>query len=145
MGYIKQFDTIEMRYPDNLTSNPEMMNSADADKLEVIIGQKKTHLNFDKGTAPLAIGDRKTITVPPEEAFGPKRRELILELEKKQFPDTVSPAKGQTVRIQQRDGKTLNASIVDIKDESIVLDANHPMAGKTLVFDIELVAVSYGK
>ena len=143
MGYIKQFDTIEMSYPENLVSDPEMMNSTDAEILEISIGQKKTHLNFEKGTAPLAIGDRKTITVPPEDAFGHKRRELILNLEKKQLPDTVSPTKGQTVRIQQQDGKTLDASIVDLKNESVVLDANHPMAGKTLVFDIELVAVSY--
>jgi FKBP-type peptidyl-prolyl cis-trans isomerase 2 len=146
MGYIKQnqFDTIEIRYPDNLVKDPEMLDSTDADKLEVAIGQKKTHLNFKKGTAPLAIGDRKTIAVPPEDAFGPTRQELIIELEKKQLPDTVSPAKGQTVRIQQGDGKTLDASIVALKDESVVLDANHPMAGKTLVFDLELVAVSYG-
>lgn len=143
MGYIKQFDTIEMRCPDNLISEPEKMKSTDQERLEVSIGQKKTYLNFDNGTAPLAIGDRKTITVPPEDAFGPKRPELILELEKKQLPRSDSLAKGKAVRIQQPDGKMIEASIVDINDELVVLDANHPMAGKTLVFDIELVAVSY--
>ena len=145
MGYIKPMETIEIRYPDNLVSGREVIKSTETEELEVRIGQKKTYLNFDTGDAPLAIGDRKTITVPPEDAFGPKRQELIIELEKKQLPDTVSPAKGQPVRIRQQDGKTLDASIVDLKDESVVLDANHPMAGKTLVFDLELIAVSYSK
>ena len=143
MGYIKAFDVIEMSYPEDLVSDPKIIDSTDMEKLEVSIGQKKEYLDFISGTAPLAIGDRKTIIVPPEEAFGPKRGELIIELKKKRLPDSVSPAKGQPVRVQQQNGKTLDASIVDVKDESIVLDANHPMAGKTLVFDLELVAVSY--
>jgi FKBP-type peptidyl-prolyl cis-trans isomerase SlpA len=63
-------------------------------------------------------------------------------LEKKRLPDTVSPAKGQPVRVQQQSGKTLDASIVDVKNESVVIDANHSMAGKTLVFYLELFAVS---
>jgi len=66
-----------------------------------------------------------------------------MRLEKEKLPETVSPAKGQAVRVKQADGNTLEASIADIRDESIILDANHPLAGKSLVFDIELVAVSY--
>ena len=91
----------------------------------------------------MAIGDRKTVTVLPEDAFGQKRHELVFELDKKKLPETVAPAKGQTVRVYQSDGNVFDASVADIRDESVVLDANHPLAGKTLVFDIELVAVSY--
>ncbi len=143
MGYIKPSEKIEMYYPGTLVDDHEMTNSAVSEQLEVMIGQKKVHLTFDKGDSPLAIGDRKTITVPPEEAFGERRDELVFELEKKRLPESAAPAKGQAVRVQQEDGNTLDASVADISDESVIIDANHPMAGKTLVFDIELVAVSY--
>jgi FKBP-type peptidyl-prolyl cis-trans isomerase 2 len=143
MGYIKLPDIIEVSYPENLINDSEMIDAEDDGKLEINIGRKKTYLNLNEGTAQSEIGARKTITVPAAEAFGPKREGLIIELKKEHLPDKVSPAKGQTVRIEQRDGKKLDASVVDLKDESIVLDANHPLAGKTLVFDIELVAVSY--
>jgi peptidylprolyl isomerase len=143
MGYVKGFDIIEIRYPENVVSDPEKIVSTDMNKLEISIGQKKEYLDFFRGTTPMAIGNRKTITVPPEEAFGPKRRELIIEVEKKWFPDTASPTKEQTVRVEQQNGKMLDTSIVDVKEDSIVLDANHPLAGKTLIFDLEFVAVSY--
>ena len=143
MGYIIPFDIIEMNYPDTLVGDPGTVDEADKEILEVQIGEKKTHLNFNKATASSAIGDRKTITVSPEHAFGRRRDELVFELEKKKLPKTVAPARGQTVRVLQADGNTFAASITDIKEESVVVDANHPLAGKTLVFDIELVAVAY--
>jgi FKBP-type peptidyl-prolyl cis-trans isomerase 2 len=122
-----------------------LRHNTDREELEVTIGQKRIHLNFNKAAAALAIGDRKTITVPPEDAFGRRRDELVFELEKKKLPKTASAAKGQAVRVRQADGNAFDASIAEIRDDSVILDANHPLAGKTLVFDIELVAVSYGR
>lgn len=145
MGYIRPFETIEMQYPGTLVDDRELIHSSDREELEVMIGQKRVRLHFNKGAAPLAIGDRRTITVPPEDAFGQRREELVFELEKEKLPETALPAKGQAVRVRQADGNAIDASIAEIRDESVVLDANHPMAGKTLVFDIELVAVSYGR
>ena len=86
MGYIIPFDIIEMNYPDTLVGDPGTVDEADKEILEVRIGEKKTHLNFNKATASSAIGDRKTITVSPEHAFGRRRDELVFELEKKKLP-----------------------------------------------------------
>lgn len=145
MGYIRPFETIEMQYPGTLVDDRELKHSTDQEQLEVTIGQKSVHLNFNSGAAPFAIGDRRTISVPPEDAFGRRREELVFELEKEKLPEIATPAKGQAVRIRQADGNAFDASIAEIRDDSVVLDANHPLAGKTLVFDIELVAVSYGR
>ena len=92
MGYIRAFETIEMEYPENLVDNRELINSSDRGELELVIGHKRVPLYFSKREAPLAIGERKTVTVPPEDAFGEKRDELVFELEKKKLPKTVSPA-----------------------------------------------------
>jgi FKBP-type peptidyl-prolyl cis-trans isomerase 2 len=143
MGYIRPLEKIEMKYPGKLVDDRKLAHSTDREELEVAIGQKRVQLNFNKGAAPLGIGDRRTITVPPEHAFGRRREDLVFELEKEKLPETASPEMGQAVRIRQADGNAFDASIAEIRDDSVVLDANHPLAGKTLVFDIELVAVSY--
>jgi peptidylprolyl isomerase len=89
----------------------------------------------------MEVGQTKTITIPPEEAYGPRRDELKFDVDKKAFPEHIEPALGQQFQMEQADGRPLNVMVADITDDKVTLDANHPLAGKTLIFDIELLEI----
>jgi FKBP-type peptidyl-prolyl cis-trans isomerase 2 len=79
--------------------------------------------------------------VPPEEGFGQRKQELIGTVKKSSFPDHIAPTVGQQVQLQLPNGKNLNVSVADIEDEIVTLDGNHPLAGHTLKFDVEMIDI----
>jgi FKBP-type peptidyl-prolyl cis-trans isomerase 2 len=90
----------------------------------------------------MEVGEKKTITVPPEQAYGPKREELVVQVEKSDLPEHVSPTIGKRFRIRQSDGDDFHVIVADISEDTVTLDANHPLAGVTLFFDLELVEIA---
>ena len=106
------------------------------------VGKQKVIPGFEKGIVGMEVGQSKTITIKPEDAYGPKREELIFEVNKSAFPENIDPALGQQLQMEQPDGQPLNVMVADITDDKVKLDANHPLAGKTLVFDIELLEIA---
>ena len=87
-------------------------------------------------------GDTKTIEISPDEAYGPRRKDLVIDVPKSDLPDDMTPTIGQGLRMRQPDGGNIDLIITDINEESITLDANHPLAGHTLIFDLELVEIA---
>jgi len=87
-------------------------------------------------------GETKTITIPPEEAYGPRRKELIADIKRSDLPEHISPAMGKQLRIRHSDGHHTDVIITDMTADRVTLDANHPSAGITLTFDIQLVAIT---
>jgi FKBP-type peptidyl-prolyl cis-trans isomerase 2 len=96
---------------------------------------------FEKGVMGMEVGQNKTVTIPPEEGYGQKRDELKFEVKKSAFPEHIEPALGQQLQMEQPNGHPLNVMVTDMTDETVTLDANHPLAGKTLIFDIELIEI----
>ena len=97
---------------------------------------------FENGVIDMEVGDSKRITISPEEGYGERREELVVKVLKNEFPDHITPAVGQQLQIKQGEGDILNMNITALDEENVTLDANHPLAGHTLLFDVELVEVA---
>ena len=90
----------------------------------------------------MSIGEKKTVTIAPDEAYGQKRDDLVLNINKTEFPENVEPELGQQLQLTQSDGGIVVVTVTNVEEEKVTLDANHPLAGKTLIFDIELMEIA---
>lgn len=116
--------------------------SEEDEPVEFVIGEGDIISGMEEEVVGMAVGDQKTITVPPEKGFGPIKKELIKVVEKKDFPENLTPTVGLQVQLKKPDGDVIDASVIDIKGESVYLDANHPLAGETLKIDVELLDIA---
>jgi peptidylprolyl isomerase len=89
----------------------------------------------------MKVGDKKTINIPFMEAYGPKQAEMIVEFPKTQFPPDLNPEVGMALTMNNGQGQQFQVNVVEVKEEVVVLDANHPLAGQDLTFDLELVSI----
>jgi peptidylprolyl isomerase len=89
----------------------------------------------------MSPGDSKTVHIPVEQAYGPRRDDMILEVPPQEFPPDVEPHVGDRLQIRQADGKAFQVTVSDVTDTAVILDGNHPLAGEDLTFEIELVAI----
>ncbi len=87
-------------------------------------------------------GETKTISIPADDAYGPKQQDLILTVPRSKLPEGLTPSVGQRLQMSKSDGGTVEVVVNDINDETVIIDANHPLAGKTLVFDVHLVEIA---
>ena len=109
--------------------------------LEFTVGKGEVIQGLEEAVIGMKAGDTKTVTTPPEKAYGPRHKELITKLKRDKFPDNIEPTIGLEIQARQQDGNIIDLIITDITDEEITLDANHPLAGETLVLNVELVGV----
>jgi FKBP-type peptidyl-prolyl cis-trans isomerase 2 len=110
--------------------------------VEVTIGGGKFMPGFEEGVVGMKAGERKSIKVSPEQAYGPWVPELLFDMEKEDFPKHVSPDVGNEIHVRHGDGSVLNFVITAVNENSVTMDANHPLAGETLDFDIHLLQVN---
>ena len=110
--------------------------------MEFIVGDGEVMPGIEKGVIGMEPWETKTIEIPPEEAFGSRRKELVIEVAKRDLPDKITPTMGQRLKMRHPDGGHIELMITDVKEETITLDANHPLAGHTLFFDLELVEIA---
>lgn len=134
--------TVKVHYTGKLDDGTVFDSSKGRDPFEFTIGTGSVIPGFERGVVGMAVGDTKTITITPNEAYGQVRQELIADVKKSHFPPDIIPEVGKQLQMQQPDGRPLNVVISDIQGETVTLDANHPLAGKNLTFDIELVEVN---
>jgi peptidylprolyl isomerase len=99
---------------------------------------------FDEGVTGMGIGEKKTVQIPAEEAYGPKQEDMIMEFPRDRFPADMVPEVGMQLNMTNGEGQNFPVVIAEVKEDVIVLDANHPLAGKDLIFDLELVAINGG-
>jgi peptidylprolyl isomerase len=142
MSEAKKGDTVKVHYTGKTQEGELFDSSADRDPLEFVLGTGQVISGFDAGIEGMAKGDTKTITLPPEEAYGEPMKELVLEVPRAQFPADIDPEEGLTLELRGPDGDGGLAKIIGISEETITLDANHPLAGKTLVFEVTLVEIA---
>ena len=110
--------------------------------MELIVGKDDIIPAFEKALLGMHKGEKKSIFIPAKEAFGPYQNELISTVEKNQLPPNIKLEIGQMLQIQQPDGSTLLVTVTEVAPNEITFDANHPLAGKDLTFDIELVEIT---
>ncbi len=141
MNQAKTGDTVKVHYTGKLEDGVVFDSSKDRPPLEFTIGGGEVIAGFENGIIGMEVGSTKTISIPPEEAYGPRREELVLYVKKTDFPDNIVPAVGQQLQVRQPNGGIIDLVVTEMNDDTVTLDANHPLAGKTLIFDVELVEI----
>jgi peptidylprolyl isomerase len=135
-------DTVKVHYTARLENERVISTTKGRPPLEIRIGSGKCILGLEQGIVGMAIGETRTITVLPEKAFGPKWEELMVEVDKSELPDSVTPTVGKRLQVRKEGGGLVDVTIAAINEDTVTLDANHPLAGEMLTFDIELVALT---
>lgn len=133
---------VRVHFTGKLEDGTVFDSSVGTDPIEFEAGQKTYLPRFEQAVIGMAIGEKKTTTLQPDEAFGVYRSELATYIEKSQFSDRgIEPELGLTLEIRQPGHQPLQARITEISDSSVQLDANHPLAGQSVTFEIELVDI----
>jgi peptidylprolyl isomerase len=109
--------------------------------MEFTIGGGEVIPGFDKGVLGLEVGQSKTIHIPVEEAYGERIEEMVAEVPRGDLPPEIHPEVGQQLEVTQEDGQIFQVLVTDMNDETITIDANHPLAGQALNFDLRLVEI----
>jgi FKBP-type peptidyl-prolyl cis-trans isomerase 2 len=135
-------NTVKVHYKCKLEDGTVFDSSEGRDPLEVKLGAHAVIPGLERGLIGMEAGDTKAITVESEDAFGPRREEMILEVNKSDFPEHITPKVGLQLQMQRADGKDLPVTIAKIGPEKITLDGNHPLAGKTVIFELEVLEVA---
>lgn len=139
-GPAKEGDSVNVHYRGKLDDDTEFDSSYGSEPLEVVLGKGEVIPGFEEAIIGMYVGDKVTVEIPPEEGYGDPMDDLYLEIPRNDIPADIKPEIGQGVTLQTDEGP-LDAVIVNITDEVVVIDANHPLAGETLIFDIELVSI----
>ena len=142
MAQANDGSNVKVHYTGKLEDGTVFDSSKDREPFEFKIGAGNVIPGFETGIIGMETGETKTITIPADEAYGAHRKDLIIDVNKKEFPQNIDPEVGQQLQMQQPDGSMVNLVVTKIVEEIVTLDANHPLAGQTLVFEIELLEVS---
>jgi peptidylprolyl isomerase len=138
---VKTGDTVMLHYIGRFNDGRVFDSSTEKDPIPVEIGAGEIIKGLEKAVLGMQTGEKKTVTVRPEEGYGNYNENLLIEMPKKRIPENISPEKGMLLQLVDKKGLKLPVIVNEILDESIRLDANHPLAGKVLVFDIEVVKI----
>ena len=141
MAQAKKGDTVKVHYTGKLDDGTIFDSSVDREPLEFVVGDGKVITGFENGVNGMEVGEKKDVHIPSDDAYGPYRQELLLNYPLKQFPEGQKPELGQQLQMHSQDGHQIIVTIKEIQDEVVILDANPPLAGKDLNFEIELVEV----
>jgi peptidylprolyl isomerase len=141
MANAQNGDTVHIHYTGRLDDGQVFDSSRDRDPLSFTLGEGQVIPGFEEAVRGMEPGDEKTTTIPPESAYGPRREELTMSFPREQLPDGLEPQVGQQLNMQTAEGQAFQVTVVGSDDASVQLDANHPLAGQALTFDIELVKI----
>ena len=141
MSQAKSGDTVRIHYTGTLDDGTEFDSSAGRDPLEFALGGGQVIAGFDNAVDGMTVGEQKSVTIPPEQAYGDRHEQLVQEVPKSALPDEIAPQVGMQLQSQSPEGHVMNLVVTEVRDESITVDANHPLAGQALTFAIELVEI----
>ena len=135
-------DKVKVHYHGTLKSGEIFDSSNGREPLEFTVGSGQVIKGFDEGVKGMKVGDKKKVEIGVDDAYGEKSQDMIIEFPKEQFPSDMSPEVGQQLMMSNGSGQSFPVSIIEVREESVILDANHPLAGQDLIFDIELVEIT---
>jgi len=141
MTQAKIGDTVRIHFTGKFEDQTVIDSSKEQGPLEFTIGNGEVITGLEQGVLGMQVGDKKTLTILPEEGFGLKHDELLVEITKDEFPKHINPTVGLHLQIQQSDGQVFKVKVVDMTADTVTLDGNHPLAGSTLIFDVEMVEI----
>lgn len=141
MIQVQEGDTVKIHFTGKLLNDEVFDSSVGRDPLEVKIGQGHVFPILEESLIGMTTGQKKTVTLLPDNAFGEKRQDLIVEVDKSEFPEGIKFSVGLQLQIKAENGFTADVSVCDMTEDTVTLDGNHPMAGETLIIEVELVEI----
>ena len=141
MSEAKSGDTVKIHYTGTLDDGTQFDSSQGREPLEFELGSGQVIAGFDKAVEGMSVGDEKSVTIEADDAYGPRHEQLVQQVPFSALPEGLEPKEGMTLQAQNPDGQRINLVVTGIGEEAITVDANHPLAGKALNFDIELVSI----
>lgn len=135
-------DTVHVHYTGKLDDGTVFDSSEGRDPLTFKVGSGQVVPGFDEAVSGMQVGDSKTVRIGPADGYGDHRADLVLEVPNEQLPEGLEPEVGMELGLRGQDGQTMPVRVAAVGEEAITLDANHPLAGKNLTFDVTLVSIA---
>ena len=142
MSQAKTGDTVRIHYTGTLEDGTEFDSSRGREPLEFALGSGQVIPGFDSAVEGMTIGDAKSVTIEPDQAYGARHDQLVQEVPKSALPEDLDATVGMQLQSQSPDGQVMMFVIAAVAEETITVDGNHPLAGQALNFDIELVGIA---
>ncbi len=141
MSKAKSGDNVKIHYTGTLEDGTEFDSSAGREPLPFELGSGQVIPGFDKAVDGMAVGETKTVTIAPADAYGERHEQIVQQVPKSALPDDMTVEIGMQLQSQSEDGQVMSFVVTEIADDTITVDGNHPLAGKALTFEIELVEI----
>ena len=141
MAEAKQGDTVQVHYTGKFEDGTVFDTSKEGDPLQFTIGEHQVIAGFEQAVVGMSEGQATTAEIPAGQAYGQHDERLVSQVSRDQIPPNVEVSLNDRLQIRRSDGKTFVVTVTDITEQTVTLDANHPLAGRDLIFDIELVGI----
>jgi len=142
MSQVKDKDTVKVHYTGKLASNGQVFDSSlDREPMEFTLGQGMLIPGFEKGIIDMKVNEKKTLDIPKDDAYGDVRDDLLHKVNKEQLPEEIKPEVGMGLVSKNPDGSEQQLRVAAVNDDHIVVDANHPLAGQDLTFEVEVLDI----
>ncbi|MDN2565504.1 peptidylprolyl isomerase [Aquibium sp. A9E412] len=141
MTEVKSGDVVRIHYTGKLADGTEFDSSAGREPLEFQVGAGQIIPGLDNHVEGMTVGEQSSVTVPADQAYGPRDEAQVQAIPRSAIPDTIELSVGARLHANTQDGRQIALTVTDFDDESVTVDANHPLAGRDLVFDVEVVEV----
>ena len=134
-------DTVKVHYHGKLTNGETFDTSEGRAPLEFTVGTGQVIKGFDDALMDMKVGEKKTVQIPVNDAYGERREDMVVEYPRQEFPEDMNPEVGMQLNMSDAQGNNFPVVITEIQEELVILDANHPLAGQDLIFDLEVVSI----
>jgi len=141
MAIVKEGNKINIFFEAKLKTGEIVLKTEEDHPLKVTVGEKAIPKSIEKALVDMKVGETKTITLEPTEAFGPRVEDLVVDLPKEGFGPDTNLEIGSKISMKSPEGKTFAGIVIKVKDDNITVDFNHPLAGKNLVFTVTVVSI----
>ena len=142
MTQAKQDDKVRIHYTGTLEDGSQFDSSRQGEPFEFTLGADEVIPGFDAAILGMQVGDKKTVAIPPDEAYGPRHEGMVRAFDRGDFPEGEELEVGAQFNATAPEGGSLLLTVTAVEDDKITLDANHPLAGKALTFELELVEIA---
>ena len=141
MAQAKKGDQVAIHYTGKLSDGSVFDSSMDSKPLSFTLGEGQVIEGFEEAVYGMTEGEQKSVTIPPEKAYGERNEEMLVDVPRSQFPDNINPEEGQQIQIENEKNEEMLVYVSKVTDNTVTLDANAPLAGEELTFELDLVSI----
>jgi peptidylprolyl isomerase len=141
MTQAKTQDKVSVHYTGTLDDGTVFDSSVEREPLTFTLGEGQIIPGFEEAVVGMETGQKRTVRIPADQAYGPRRDDRLIDVPRDQFPPEIEPQVGQQLQVQQPNGQPAIVAVAQVSADTVTLDANHPLAGQALTFEIELVTI----